>query len=61
MTAKIIHSLIKILFSSKKGIGMDAGCNGDCGVVTIKKKGKVAMLEKEVHDNHEKLDLEGKL
>ena len=41
------------------GIGIDEGCDGSCGVITIKKKGKVAMLEKEVHENAEKLNLEG--
>jgi len=41
------------------GIGIDAGCDGSCGIITIKKKGKVAMLEKEVHENTEKLNLEG--
>ena len=42
------------------GIGIDEGCDGSCGIITIKKKGKVAMLEKEVHENAEKLNLEGK-
>ena len=42
------------------GIGIDEGCDGSCGIITIKKKGKVAMLEKEVTDNAEKLNLEGK-
>ena len=42
------------------GIGIDEGCDGSCGIITIKKKGKVAMLEKEVLENAAKLNLEGK-
>ena len=42
------------------GIGIDEGCDGSCGIVTIKKKGKVAMLEKEVLENAAKLNLDGK-
>ena len=43
------------------GIGIDEGCDGSCGIITIKKKGKVAMLEKEVLENAAKLNLDGKL
>ena len=43
-----------------KGIGIDEGRHGSCEIITIKMKGKVAMLEQEVKENAEKLNLEGK-
>ena len=42
------------------GIGIDNGCDGSCGIITIKKEGMVAMLEQEVKENAENLNLEGK-
>ena len=52
--------IFSLFFHEIIGIGIDDGCDGSCGIVTIKKKGKVAMLEKEVLDNAAKLNLEGK-
>ena len=43
-----------------KGIGIDEGRHGSSGIVTIKMKGKVAMLEQKVEENAKKLNLEGK-
>jgi hypothetical protein len=42
------------------GIGIDNGCDGSCGIIIMKKVGKVAMLEQEVKENAKKLNLEGK-
>ena len=52
--------IFSLFFHEIIGIGIDDGCDGSCGIVTIKKKGKVAMLEKEVLENAAKLNLEGK-
>ena len=52
--------LIHIFSTKIIGIGIDEGRDGSFGIITIKKEGKVAMLEQEVNENAEKLNLEGK-
>ena len=42
------------------GIGIDIGCNGSCGIIIMKMEGRVALLEKKIKENAEKLNLEGK-
>jgi len=41
------------------GIGIDGSCDDDDGVILVKKKGKVKMLEDEIKENGGKLDLKG--
>ena len=43
-----------------KGIGIDEGRHGSSGIILMKMKGKVAMLEQKVEENAKKLNLEGK-
>ena len=43
-----------------KGIGIDEGSHGSSGIILMKMKGKVAMLEQKVEENAKKLNLEGK-
>ena len=50
----------KFFFTKIIGIGIEAGTDGSFGIITVKKEGKVAILEQEVNENAEKLNLEGK-
>ena len=50
---------ILFTFHEKIGIGIDGSSDSDDGVILVKKKGKVKMLEDEVKENADKLDLKG--